>query len=333
MKKPLSLLFVLLFTLFSYAQKKYVLVIHGGAGTITKENLTPEKEKEYREALALSLKAGYEKIKEGKTSLEAVEASILVMEDSPLFNAGKGAVLTAEGTVELDASFMQGKDLNAGAVAGVMTIKNPIKAAIAVMNHSPHVMLMGRGAEAFARTQNLELVSNEYFKTPSRMKSLELFLELEKRDPQAFLSPKDHAELLDQKYGTVGAVALDLEGNISAGTSTGGMTGKKWNRVGDSPLIGAGTYANKQVGISGTGWGEYFIRTTAARSLAAQMEYLNLPVEKAAENVIDQIAALGGDGGLIALDQNGNVAMTFNTKGMYRGAVTEDGDMEIYIYR
>lgn len=332
--KKVILAFLVLFTTFIYGQKKYVMVIHGGAGTITKENMTPEKEKAYREKLTEALKAGYAEIEKGKSSIEAVSAAIVVMEDSPLFNAGKGAVFTADGKNEMDASIMFGKDKSAGAVAGVHIIKNPIKAAIAVMQKSEHVMLAGTGAETFAKEQGLEIVDPKYFWTKDRwdglQKAKQKELEKNKKTSQNTL-PDSYS--IDQKFGTVGAIALDKEGNITAGTSTGGMTNKKFGRIGDSPIIGAGTYANSQVGISGTGWGEFFIRSTAAKTVAAKMEYQNKDVKTAAQETIDEIGKMGGDGGLIALDKNGNIAMPFNTAGMYRGAVTENGDIEIEIYR
>ncbi|WP_297984358.1 isoaspartyl peptidase/L-asparaginase family protein [uncultured Chryseobacterium sp.] len=320
-----------------FGQKKYVMVIHGGAGTITKEMMTPEKEKAYKEKLTEALKAGYAQIKAGKTSVEAVQASIIIMEDSPLFNAGKGAVFTADGKNEMDASIMDGKTMKAGAVAGVHTIKNPIKAAIAVMNNSEHVMLSGAGAEEFAKLQKLEIVDPKYFWTKDRWEGLQKAKQKEAEKLQkktSFNTTKypDYFEI-DQKFGTVGAVALDVNGNIAAGTSTGGMTNKKWNRIGDSPIIGAGTYANAQVGISGTGWGEYFIRSTAARTVAAKMEYQNKDIKSATDETVQIIQNLGGDGGLIALDKDGNVSMSFNTAGMYRGTVTDKGEIEVFIYK
>ncbi len=332
--KKLAFLLLTIFSILISAQKKYVLVIHGGAGTITKENMTPEKEKAYHEALTLALKAGYAELQKGKTSVEAVEAAIVLMENSPLFNAGKGAVFTNEGKNELDASIMFGKDKSAGAVAGVQTIKNPIKAAIAVMQKSPHVMLSGKGAEQFAKLQNLEILDPKYFWTKDRWEGLQKALEKEKRKKVSKNSKKhpDYFEI-DEKFGTVGCVALDKNGNIAAGTSTGGMTNKKWNRIGDSPIIGAGTYANSQVGVSGTGWGEYFIRATAARTVAAKMEYQNKDIATASQETIDEIGKMGGDGGLIALDKDGNIAMPFNTAGMYRGAITESGEVEVFIYK
>lgn len=317
------------------AQKKYVLVIHGGAGTILKSNMTAEKENAYIAKLTEALQAGYAEIQKGSSSIEAVAASVVIMEDSPLFNAGKGAVFTAEGKNELDASIMYGKDKSAGAISGVHTIKNPILTAIAVMQKSEHVMLSGTGAEQFARDQNLELVDPHYFWTKDRWEGLQKVKKKEseqshKKIPQNNLRASYE---IDQKFGTVGAVALDKNGTIAAGTSTGGMTNKKYGRIGDAPIIGAGTYADSRVGISATGWGEYFIRATAARTIAAKMEYQNKDIKTAAQETIDEIEKMGGDGGLIALDKNGNIAMPFNTAGMYRGAVTVDGEITIEIYR
>ncbi|UOE42370.1 isoaspartyl peptidase/L-asparaginase [Chryseobacterium suipulveris] len=333
--KKTGILFALFFATLFYTQKKYVLVVHGGAGTITKENMTADKEKQYREKLTEALKAGYAEIQKGKSSVDAVAASIIILEDSPLFNAGKGAVFTADGKNELDASIMFGKDKSAGAVAGVHTIKNPIKAAIAVMKKSEHVMLSGTGAEQFAKEQGLEIVDPKYFWTKDRWEGLQKIKQKEalKTSPKTSQNKRPESYEIDQKFGTVGAVALDKNGIIAAGTSTGGMTNKKWNRIGDSPIIGAGTYANSQVGISGTGWGEFFIRSTAARTVAAKMEYQNKDIKSAAQETIEEIGKMGGDGGLIALDKDGNIAMPFNTAGMYRGAVTENGEIEVEIYK
>ena len=305
------------------------MVIHGGAGTITKQSMTAEKETQYKAKLTEALQAGFNEIKNGKTSVEAVTSAIMILEDSPLFNAGKGAVFTNEGTNEMDASIMYGKDKSAGAVAGVKTIKNPITAAVAVMQKSPHVMLSGTGAEKFAAEQKLDIVHPDYFKTDDRWKALQKAIQNEKVEKDFSFN----AENIDEKFGTVGAVAIDQNGNIAAGTSTGGMTNKKYGRIGDSPIIGAGTYANSQVGISATGWGEYFIRSTAARTVAAKMEYQNKDIKTASQETIDEIENMGGDGGLIALDKDGNISMPFNTAGMYRGVDTEKGEIEIYIYK
>lgn len=316
--------------------EKYVMVIHGGAGTILKKNMTPEKEVLYKEVLRDALQQGYDLLKSGKSSLDAVEASIHVMEDSPLFNAGKGAVFTHDGKNELDASIMDGKTQSAGAVAGVTTIRNPISAARAVMEKSEHVMMMGKGAEIFAKEAGLELVDPKYFWTQERWEGLQRALKED--STRAVLdhgskSSKLGIQNIDDKFGTVGAVALDLQGNLAAGTSTGGMTNKKYGRVGDAPIIGAGTYANNEtVGVSCTGWGEFYIRNVAAYDVSALVEYKGLSLDEASKIVIGKIDKMGGDGGLIALDKNGNVAMPFNTAGMYRGTVTEDGLIDVQIY-
>lgn len=330
------LLLAVCFSVFFYSQKKYVVVIHGGAGTILKKDMSSELEEQYRAKLKEALTQSYQKIKEGKSSLEAVEAAIVVMEDSPLFNAGKGAVFTSDGRNELDASIMYGKDKSAGAVAGLTVVKNPIKAAIAVMQKSEHVMMIGKGAEQFAKKEGLEIVNPKYFWTQHRWDALQKVKKAELKANQPNAMNNSHYPSyywVDKKFGTVGCVALDRDGNISAGTSTGGMTNKKYGRVGDAPIIGAGTYADKNVGISGTGWGEFYIRTSAARTVAAKYEYQNKDVKTATQEVMLEIEKLGGDGGIIALDKNGNVAMTFNTEGMYRGTVTEDGEINIEIYK
>ena len=322
----------------SFAQpKKYVMVIHGGAGTILKSKMTPEKEAAYKAALTEALTKGYAVLKSGKTSLDAVEETIHVLENSPLFNAGKGAVFTHNGRNELDASIMDGKTLNAGAVAGVTTIKNPISAARAVMEKSEHVMMVGAGAEQFAKEAGLEIVDPSYFLTKERCDGLQQAI---KED--SLKTVLDHDQKTgklgiinrDNKFGTVGCVALDQQGNLAAGTSTGGMTNKKYGRVGDAPIIGAGTYCNNAtVGISCTGWGEYYIRNVVAKTISDLMEYKGLSVTDATKAVLDKVAKMGGDGGLIALDNNGNIAMPFNTEGMYRGAITADGKIEIEIYK
>ena len=330
------LLLAVCFSVFFYSQKKYVVVIHGGAGTILKKDMSSELEEQYRAKLKEALTQSYQKIKEGKSSLEAVEVAIVVMEDSPLFNAGKGAVFTSDGRNELDASIMYGKDKSAGAVAGLTVVKNPIKAAIAVMQKSEHVMMIGKGAEQFAKKEGLEIVNPKYFWTQHRWDALQKVKKAELKANQPNAMNNSHYPSyywVDKKFGTVGCVALDRDGNISAGTSTGGMTNKKYGRVGDAPIIGAGTYADKNVGISGTGWGEFYIRTSAARTVAAKYEYQNKDVKTATQEVMLEIEKLGGDGGMIALDKNGNVAMTFNTEGMYRGTVTEDGEINIEIYK
>jgi beta-aspartyl-peptidase (threonine type) len=317
-------------------QGHYVLVIHGGAGAIVKTKMTPEKEAAYKEALEQALKAGYEQLQAGKTGVDAVQAAINVMEDCPLFNAGKGSVFTHDGKNEMDAAIMDGSSLKAGSVAGVTVIKNPIDAARAVMEKSEHVMLIGKGAEAFAAQCGLTIVEPQYFFTEERWRGLQHILKEDsiKNSRSHGFNPTPNTGYPDYKFGTVGAVALDNNGNLAAGTSTGGMSNKKFGRVGDSPIIGAGTYANNQTaGISCTGWGEFFIRNVVAYDLAAMMEYKNYTIEQAANDVIKKVGDMGGDGGLIALDKNGNLAMPFNSEGMYRAAITKEGEMEIYFYK
>lgn len=310
----------------TFAQEKYVLVIHGGAGSIKKGALTQEKEKAYTAKMKEALLAGYAQIQQGKSSLDAVQQAVMIMENSPLFNAGKGAVFTHDGMNELDASIMYGKTENAGAVAGITTVKNPILAARAVMENSPHVLLSREGAEQFAKEQNLEIVSPHYFFTEDNYNRV---LRIKAREKDAAYINEEYP---DWKFGTVGAVALDKEGNISAGTSTGGMTNKRWARIGDSPVIGAGTYANDQVGISCTGWGEFYIRSVAAYDIAAKMKYAQIPVDEAVKETLQHIEDLGGNGGMIALDKDGNVSMQFNTAGMFRAAITETGKITIEFY-
>ena len=307
---------------------EYALVIHGGAGTILPDKITPEKEAELRERLNAALDAGETVLKNGGTSTEAVVAAIQLMEDSPLFNAGVGAVYTHDFTHELDASIMEGSDQSAGAVAGVRTIKSPIAAALAVLKDSPHVMLSGAGAETFAEQQGLEMVPNTHFNTAHRRKSLENLLE--KNDKRIGLTQAES----DYIFGTVGCVALDKRGNITAGTSTGGMTNKRYGRIGDSPVIGAGTYAdNATCGVSSTGHGEYFIRYAVAYDIAARMAYGGASLAEAADAIVmEKLVAKAGSGGIIALDKYGNVAMPFNTPGMYRG-YAKPGERYVGMYR
>ncbi|GAA4778126.1 isoaspartyl peptidase/L-asparaginase [Olivibacter ginsenosidimutans] len=319
---------------------KYVMVIHGGAGTIEKQFMTPEKEKAYTEALAEALQKGYDQLQAGKSSIDAVQAAINVLEDSPLFNAGKGAVFTHDGKNELDASIMDGKTLSAGAVASVSTIKNPINAARAVMEKSEHVMMVGRGAEQFAAANGCDTVPPSYFFTQERWDQLQRTIQDEEGNRAAFRVEDIRKSRIsgisdaDKKFGTVGAVALDKSGNLAAGTSTGGMTNKRYGRVGDSPIIGAGTYCNNATaGISCTGWGEYYIREVAANRMSALIELQKLSVVDAAKQVIDEIGKMGGDGGIIGLDKSGKIAMEFNTSGMYRGTVDENGKIAVYIYK
>jgi len=313
-------------------EKRYAIVIHGGAGTIKKANITPEQEKAYREKLQEALNVGYTILENGGTSLEAVQKTINVMEDSPLFNAGKGAVFNSAGKNELDASIMDGKTLNSGAVAGVSHIKNPINAARIVMDSTRHVLLSGNGAEDFAKQHGLTFVDDEYFHTEKRYNQLLKAQEKDKVKLDHTALNKD--ELIDDhRFGTVGAVALDKNGNIAAGTSTGGMTNKKYGRIGDSPLIGAGTYANNNTcGVSCTGTGEYFIRTLAAHEASSLMHYGNLCLQDAFTDVIGQIGDLGGDGGMVGLDKEGNIAWFFNTEGMYRGYKKSNGEDVIQFY-
>ncbi|MCH7612504.1 MAG: isoaspartyl peptidase/L-asparaginase [Candidatus Marinimicrobia bacterium] len=319
MKKQIIMIFFLFLVACNNQtdQTVFGLVIHGGAGTITKENMTPEKETAYINKLTEALKKGYNILDKGGSSLDAVEATIKIMEDSPLFNAGKGAVFTGAGTNELDASIMDGNTLQAGAVAGVKTVKNPISAARKVMEETWHVLLAGTGADAFAKEQGLDIVPNVYFQTEERFKSL-----MKAKEKEA------------EKHGTVGCVALDKKGNLAAGTSTGGLTNKMWGRVGDSPIIGAGTYANNETcGVSGTGQGEYYIRGSVAYDIAAQMEYQQKTVQEAAQSVIDKLTNRGGTGGVIAMDRKGNIATPFNTKGMYRGYYLNGGELTILMYK
>jgi beta-aspartyl-peptidase (threonine type) len=308
---------------------KYGLVIHGGAGVIVRHEMTPALEAEYRAKLSAALHTGYAVLEKGGTALEAVTATINVMEDSPLFNAGKGAVMNADGICELDASIMNGRTLAAGAIAGVHHIKNPINLARDVMDKSVHVMLSGDGAEKFAQTLGYTMMPPEYFQTEFRRKQLEKAKELEKAEATKVASlatgrptftTADDTYLINQfKRGTVGCVALDQAGNLAAGTSTGGMTNKKYGRIGDAPIIGAGTYANNATcAVSATGWGEYFIRVGVARDISAQMEYAGKSVAAASAATIAKVGQLGGDGGVIALDAKGNLAMEFNSPGMYR---------------
>lgn len=299
-----------------------VFAIHGGAGTLRREDFTPELEAQYREALTEAVRRGYEVINNGGDSVEAAEAAITFMEDSPLFNAGKGAVFTTDAANELDASIMDGSSLDAGAVTGVTHIKNPISLARELMENSRHVMLAGYGAELYAQHRGFDLVTQDYFFTQRRWDSL--------------LQAKGGST--DFNFGeteTVGAIGLDQDGDLAAGTSTGGLTNKPVGRIGDSPIIGAGTYANNDtVAVSATGTGELFIQQVAAYRVSAAMEYAHMKVDKAAQEAIDKVAEIGGpdSGGLIALDSKGTLAMPFNTAGMYRGYATEDGEIVVKIF-
>ncbi|SHL16958.1 beta-aspartyl-peptidase (threonine type) [Nitrosospira sp. Nsp11] len=309
------------------------LVVHGGAGTITRSKLTKELEQAYTQVLAQSLTAGHAVLEAGGSSIDAVIAAIVVMEDSPLFNAGKGAVFSNAGRIELDASIMEGSTRMAGSVAAVTTIRNPIRAANAVMTKSAHVMLMGQGADAFAAEMGLEIVDPSYFYTQFRWNQLQKAIAEERLMQDHDVVPDTPQPQMDKKRGTVGAVALDRHGNLAAGTSTGGVTNKRFGRVGDSPVIGAGTYAdNHSVAVSATGTGEIFIRTVAAFNTAAQVRLQHIPIIEAADNTLAEIAALGGDGGLIVLDAKGNYAMRFNTRGMYRGTIGSDGIVQVGMF-
>ncbi len=315
------------------------IVIHGGAGTILPENMTDETEQQYRDALTQALQTGHKVLEDGGTSMDAVVQTLMVLEDSPLFNAGKGAVLTSEGTVELDASIMDGATRNAGALTGVMNVRNPIRLARAILDHSRHVMMSGAGAEAFAKEQGFEDTPNEYFYTERRREALRRAQSREESptgDAGDAMHFDDDPRTKPNKFGTVGAVALDRNGDIAAGTSTGGMTNKRFGRVGDSPIIGAGTYAhNETCGVSATGHGEYFIRGAVAHDIAARMRYGGMSLEEAATSVVmEELPSIGegGSGGVIALDAEGNIAMPFNTPGMYRGYVDTDGTLVVQIY-
>lgn len=302
------------------------LIVHGGAGVI-RGDLDAADEREIRAALSEALRRGHAELTAGKPALDAVTAAITVLEDSPHFNAGRGAVFTHEGNNELDASVMEGKTRRAGTVAGVQHVKNPVLLARAVMEKSPHVMLIGAGAETFAKEQGFELVDAGYFRTEKRWNQLQNRLRAD-REKQAVTTP----EYL--KYvGTVGAVALDAEGNLAVGTSTGGMTNKRWNRVGDSPIIGAGTWADAGCAVSGTGWGEFYIRTSAAHSICARVKYMNESAASAGAAVINgEIVEMGGDGGAIVMTADGGFAFPFNTDGMYRGWIGTDGVPHVAIY-
>ncbi len=318
----LTFLTILLIGISANCQKKYAIVIHGGAGVMSKEKMNEERRAEYTSKLNEALELGEKMLKNGATATDVVVKVINVMEDSPLFNAGKGAVFTHDGVNELDASIMEGETLNAGAIAGVQDIKNPINAARAVMDSSVHVMLSGKGASEFAKEQGLEMVPNKYFYTESRYESLQKLLKKERERTK-----KDN-------MGTVGCAVLDTYGNLCAGTSTGGMTNKRYGRIGDSPVIGAGTYANnKTCAVSCTGHGEYYIRLGFARDISAMMEYQNLSVEEACKKEIEKLTELDGTGGVIALDADGNIAMEFNTSGMFRGFIKSTGEKKVAIFK
>ena len=303
----------------------FAIAIHGGAGTILKENLTTEKEFLIRGKLEEAIQVGHDILKNEGTSIEAVVETIKILEDSPLFNAGKGAVFTANKTIEHDASIMDGSDLNAGATTSTTIVKNPITLAYEIMTKSEHVFLSGKGAEKFARQQNLKLVNSSYFETEFRLNALKQAKKNESVSDSIYK---------DEKFGTVGCVAIDKKGNLAAGTSTGGMTNKKWGRIGDSPIIGAGTYANNLTcAVSSTGWGEYFIRAMVAHDISALVQYKNLSLKESARLVIqEKLLKLGGDGGVIAIDNKANIVMEFNTPGMYRASINKKGELNVSIY-
>jgi len=337
--KKLSLLFIVFFIIFSCKESdeksekttnEFAIVIHGGAGYQTRESISKETDSLIRAKLSEAIKVGHKILKNGGTSLDAVQKTINILEDSPLFNAGKGAVFTNEETNELDASIMDGKTLNAGASAGTTTVKNPINLARVVMEDSPHVLLSGRGAEQFAQEQGLEIVDPTYFAIEKNLKRVQKI-----KEKQAQKTVSLNEKLSDLKFGTVGCVALDKNGNIAAGTSTGGMTNKKYNRIGDAPIIGAGTYANnKTCGVSSTGHGEFFIRGAVAYDISAIMEYKGLSLEEASYEVIQKkLKDLGGTGGVIALDKSGNITMEYNTRGMYRASMNDIGELYVGIYK
>ena len=308
--------------------RKFALAIHGGAGTILRSTMTPEKELSYKKALEDAIIAGETILMKNGRSIDAVEAAIRSLEDNPLFNAGKGAVFTNEGKHEMDASLMNGKDLTAGAVAGVQNIKNPISLARGVMDKSEHVFMAGLGAQEFAKKINAEFMPDDYFFVQMRFDQLQ---QAKESDTMIL----DHTVDKEKKFGTVGCVAIDAHGNLAAGTSTGGMTNKKHGRVGDTPLIGSGTYANnKTCAISCTGHGEFFIRSVVAYDISCLMEYKGLSLKKECEIVVmDKLVKIGGEGGLIALDAKGNIELPFNSEGMYRASKKEGEEIFIGIYK
>ena len=299
------------------------IAIHGGAGTISADKSTPEQNQAIQTVLTAAINSGHAVLTTGGTSLDAVTIAVSLLESSALFNAGVGAVFTYEGTHELDASIMDGRNRAAGAAAGVKHVRSPIRLARAIMEQSPHVMLAGTGAEDFARSVGLSMVSNDHFSTERRRKSWQRF----RQSARTAADP-------NWQYGTVGAVALDQHGNLAAATSTGGMTGKRWGRIGDSPVIGAGTFAdNESCAVSATGHGEYFIRYNVAADICARVAYQNVPIAKAGSAVIDRLTEVEGTGGVIAIDSQGEIAMPFNTQGMYRAAIDAQGKLSIGFYK
>jgi len=311
------------------SKKKFSIAVHGGAGTILKKLMNAEKERIYKKALSVSLEVGYDILEEGGSAVDAVEAAVYELENFPLFNAGKGAVFTHDGKHEMDASIMDGKTLKAGAVTCVQRVRNPVVLAREVMEFSEHVLLSGKGAEQFAKVRKIKLENDNYFFTDERFKQLQEVI----NEEGAHL---DHnINVKDKKFGTVGAVALDKNGNLAAATSTGGMTNKRFGRIGDSPIIGSGTYANnKTCAVSCTGHGEFFIRAVVAYDISCLMEYKNMTLKQACKEVVNKkLVKLGGEGGLIAIDKNGNIELAFNSEGMYRGYKTSSGKELIGIYK
>lgn len=316
----------------------FAIAIHGGAGTILRANMTDEKERDIRAKLAESLTAGHDILKSGGSAIDAVQAAVVVMEESPLFNAGVGAVFTHEGGHEQDACLMDGATRNVGAVAALKRVRSPVVLARLVLEKSSHVLLSGEGAEKFAESHGMELVEDQsYFDTDFRRKQLERAIKIEKSriTQHTQLDHSDDKDNRNDKIGTVGAVAVDSHGNLAAATSTGGMTNKRHGRIGDTPIIGAGTYAdNKTCAVSSTGVGEYIMRSMLAYDIAALMEYKNMPLDEAARvAVMEKFTELGGDGGVIAIDREGSIAMPFNSPGMYRGWMKADGSSEIQIFK
>jgi beta-aspartyl-peptidase (threonine type) len=311
-------------------QIDFGLVIHGGAGYIYEGRYTPDEEKAYLDKLEEALKVGYQILNEGGSALDAVEKTIHVMEDSPLFNAGVGAVMTNAETIELDASIMNGIDLNAGTCAGIKRVKSPISLARAIMDSSKHVMLIGEGAEKFADEQGLEKVENKYFFTDKKLKEIQRIKAEERKKIDLSSIP-----MSEGKFGTVGCAALDKSGNLAAGTSTGGMANKRWGRVGDVPIIGAGTYANNETcALSATGHGEYFIRNVVTHDISARMEHAGQTLQQAADDVVmKKLVAQKGSGGVIGIDKNGNITMTFNSQGMFRGYITDKNKPVVAMYK
>jgi len=313
---------------------KYTLAIHGGAGTILKEDMTPELEEAYQAGLLQAMDAGFAVLEQGGSALNAIKATIVILEDNMLFNAGRGSVFTKKGVQEMDAAVMDGRTLDAGAVTGVRNVRNPIELAMEVMLNSNHVFLSGKGAQDFAIKQGIKLEPDEYFFSQFRYDQWKAI-----RDSDTYSLDHTHQRLeelmRDKKFGTVGAVACDQNGNIAAATSTGGMTNKKYGRIGDSPIIGAGTYANNATcGISCTGHGELFIRAAAAHDVSCLMEYKGLSLQEAMEIVVhEKLMAIGGEGGMIGVDAQGNAALVFNSQGMYRGFKSSDGASVVAIYK